>query len=207
MENENSSSDTLKAFAKKSGRYIEFIKSPYEKSYVHWSSRVWHQRKLYIPNNPKGTSFFVSFADARSVNLNSEDVLYSGVFIPILLPSAARITMRKKDILDKLNVFNKKKFLKSGFSHFDARVTIRGNDSLSAQKLLKSRKVQDAIFEAFNKEESLAAGINTVNADFVPQLKNHSLFGIYSLSGWILEEELIEFLFHRMEEIRERLQG
>lgn len=86
--------------------------------------------------------------------------------------------MRKKDILDKLNVFNKKKFLRSGFRHFDARVTIRGNDSLSAQKLLKSRKVQDAIFEAINREESLVAGINTVNADFVPQLKDQSVFGI-----------------------------
>jgi len=205
MENKNSSSDILNAFAKKSGRTIEYIKAPYEKSVVHWVSRVWHQRKLYIPNNPMGTSYFVSFADARSVNLNSEDVLYSGVFIPIPLPSAARITMRKKDILDKLNVFNKKKVLKSGFSHFDARVTIRGNDSLSAQKLLKSRKVQDAVLEAFSKEESLAAGINTVNADFVPQLKGQSVFGIYSLNGWILEEELIEFLFGRMEEIRERL--
>lgn len=207
MENERTSYNTLKAFSKKSGRDIEFIKAPHEKSSVHWVSRVWHQRKLYIPNNPKGTSFFVSFADARSVNLNSEDVLYSGVFIPIPLPSAARISMRKKDILDKLNVFNKKKFLRSGFRHFDARVTIRGNDSLNAQKLLKSRKVQDAILEAFNKEESLAAGMNTVNADFVPQLKDQSVFGIYSLSGWILEEELIEFLFERMEEIRERLKG
>jgi len=205
METEKSSSEILKEFAKRSGRDVEYTKRPYRKSAEHWVIRRWHQRALYIPNNPKGTTFFVSYADSGSLNLNSEQVLFSGVFIPVNLPIHAKIKMRKKDILDKLNIFSKKKFLKSGFSNINAQIAMQGNDLLTAQKLLKSRKVQDALLSAFNKDIGLTAGLNTVNADFVPHLKDHSVFGIYSLNGWILENELIEFLFRKMETIRERL--
>ena len=206
MEQEKSSSEILKAFANKSGRSIHYIKSPYEESYEHWVKRVWYQRKIYIPNNSSSSSFYVSYADAKSVNLNSENVLYSGVFIPLNLPLTAKISIRKKDILDKINIFNRNKFLKSGFGHFDAKTTIRGNDTLSAQKLLKSRKVQDTILAAFHKEESLVAGVNIADTDFVPSLKKQSVLGIYSVSGWIFDAELIEFLFERMEKIRKIVQ-
>ena len=206
MEQENSSSKILKEFADKTQRSFHYVKSPYEETYEHWVKRVWHQRKIYIPNSSKGSSFFVSYADAKSVNLNSENALYSGVFIPVNLPSIAKISIRKKDILDKINVFSKNQFLKSGFGHFDKRATIRGNDTLSAQKLLKSRKIQDAILESFLKEESLVAGVNKADTDFVTPLKNQSVLGIYSISGWIFDPELIEFLFERLEKIKKLLQ-
>lgn len=206
MEQEKSSSEILKAFADKSRRTIKYIKSPHEEVYEHWVKRVWHQRKIYIPNNNSSSSFYVSYADSKSVNLNSENVLYSGVFISVNLPLTAKISIRKKDILDKINIFNRNKFLKSGFGHFDAKTAIRGNDTLSAQKLLKSRKVQDAILAAFHKEESLVAGVNIADTDFVPSLKKQSVLGIYSVSGWIFDAELIEFLFERMEKIRKIVQ-
>lgn len=202
MENNNSSSEILKEFARKSGRNIEYLKNPYDEEQNHWVRRVCHHRKIYIPNSTGDISYFVSFAAARSLNLNSEDVLFSGVFIPIQLPAAVNICIQKKDILDKLNIFNKNKFLKSGFEHFDARVAIKGNDPFTARKTLTSRKVREEILAAFELDESFIAGVNTVEADFVPALKNNSIFGIYSINGWILEEEKIENLFNALENIK-----
>jgi len=200
MEQEKSSIDILKEFAKRTGRNVEFSTKNHDYTIMH--PVRYHQRSLYIPNNPDQTSFFICYGDSGAPSNIGESVLYSGVFIPVDLPGDSIIKIRKKDILDKLNIFKKKKYLKSGFENFDAQTTIRGNDSLSAQKIAKSRKVQENILEAFNLDESLSIGLNTVNASFVPRLKDRSLFGIYTLNGWILEEKKIEKLFEVMENIR-----
>mgnify|MGYP000491684098 CR=1 FL=1 len=130
----------------------------------------YHQRSLYIPNNPDQTSYFICYGDSGGPSNIGENVLYSGIFIPVSFPGDSVIKIRKKDILDKQNIFKKKKYLKSGFENFDAKTTIRGNDSLSAQKIAKSRKVLENILKAFDLDDSLTAGLNPVNANFVPRL-------------------------------------
>jgi hypothetical protein len=203
MEQEKSSIDILKEFARRTGRDIEFTTRNHDYTIIH--AVRYHQRSLYIPNNPDQTSYFICYGDSGAPAQIGESVLYSGVFISVDLPKAASIKIRKKDILDKLNIFKKKKYLKTGFENFDAKTTIRGNDSLSAQKLTKSRKVQENILEAFELDESLTVGLNTVNAEFVPRLKDRSFLGIYSLSGWILDNKKIEKLFEITEDIRKSL--
>ena len=203
MEQEKSSIDILKEFAKRTGRDIEFSVKDHDYAVLH--PVRYHQRSLYITNNPGQTSYFICYGDSGAPANIGEKVLYSGVFIPVDLPRDSIIKIRRKDILDKLNIFKKKKYLRSGFENFDAQATIRGSDSLSAQKIAKSRKVQENILKAFILDESLTIGLNTVNANFVPHLKNQSFLGVYSLNGWILEDKKIEQLFSIMEEIRKYL--
>jgi hypothetical protein len=203
MEQEKSSIDILKEFAKRTGRDIDFTTKDHD--YTIMYAVRYHQRSLYIPNNQNHTSYFICYGDSGAPSNIGESVLYSGVFIPVDLPKHSSIKIRKKDILDKINIFKKKKYLRSGFENFDDKTTIRGNDTLSAQKIAKSRKVQDNILKTFELDVSLTAGLNTVKADFVPHLEGRSLFGIYSLNGWILEDKKIEELFSIMEEIRKNM--
>ncbi len=203
MEQDRPSIEILKEFAKSTERSIEFTENPHKSIIMHPVKL--HRRSLYIPNDANQKSFFVCFGDSGAAANIGEQVLYSGVFIPVPFPKNSNVKIRKKNILDNFNIFYRKKFLKSGFQSFDEKVTIRGSDSTTAKKLLNSRKVRDNILKTFEMDESLSIGLNTVNADFVPQFKNGSYLGVYTINGWILEQEKIEKLFKIMDTIRKIL--
>ena len=92
-----SSVDNLKEFARKTGREIEFEEKVYPPAPPN--NITYHRRTLYIPN---GNSYFVCYADSKEMGPQG---VFSGVFAPIELPDSFQVVFRKKDILDKINIF------------------------------------------------------------------------------------------------------
>jgi hypothetical protein len=48
----------------------------------------------------------------------------------------------------------------------------------------------------------LHAGINPMRVEFVPELKDRTIFGFYHPQRWLLEEKLLEDLFNACERVR-----
>jgi hypothetical protein len=187
-----SSIEKLKEFARKTGRQIEFKENSYPP--VPPNNITYHRRTLYIPN---GSSYFVCYADSKEMGPQG---LFSGVFIPIEMHASFRVVFRKKDILNKINIFQKKKYLKSGIPGLDSKVSIESQDQASVKRILQDRKMQNKIINGLNSADAMIAGVNHMNIDFVPEFKGRSHFGIYTQMTWIEDTKTIENLFRIIEE-------
>lgn len=179
--------DKLKEFARKSGREIEFK----EKSYppAPPNNVTYHRRMLYIQD---GNRFFVCFADSTGMGA---DALFSGVFIPYQLPRDFQMLARKKDIMDKLNPFGKKKTCKTGIPSIDSKIRIESGYPAEVKRMLQDRGMQNKIIDGLSLTDAMQAGVNHMNVDFVPELKGKSHFGIYTQMTWIEDTKIIENLF------------
>ncbi len=202
MYNDKSAIEILTEFAKNTGRKIEFLEQPYPKGFIR--PVAYHKRKLYIPGNKEETSYFICYQDSTEFG---EHAMYSGVFVPISVPESFRIKVRKKDVIDKLNVFSRKKSIKTENQDFDSQVVLTVSDPDKAKLILKNKNIQGIIIKAFKLNEEFKIAINEVDISFVPPFKNKSYFGIYSTQQWILERETIETLFWLIEKFRSLIQS
>jgi hypothetical protein len=160
---------------------------------------VYHERSLYIPNHTNAETFFVYYNNPKSVNGNDN---YSGVFFTLPVPKSTKVLIRKGFFFDKLNFFSKNKTYKTGTDSFDSQVVFEKSEFVDGDKIFDKQKVQALIEKAFQLNIGMRIGINCVNADFVPELKDHSHFGILVTQDWFVESEKIEMLFKFAEEIR-----
>jgi hypothetical protein len=201
MSNEKSTIEILTDFATNSNREIKFN----EITHPHCSTNpvIYHKRTLYIPNDSQKTSFYVCYNDTKSLSKNN---LYCGVFIPISLPTTCKMTIRKKDFLDRINPLTKRKSLKIGEYRFDSKVVISCNDQSCIETLLKNSKIQKLILESLNITDAISVTINDVNPKFVPELKEKSHLAIITKMTWISQSEQINKLFNLIENVRETLQ-
>ncbi|BAX80648.1 hypothetical protein [Labilibaculum antarcticum] len=197
MEEEKSSIQLLKDFAKKSGRTIEFAEQAYDSCAMQ--PIVYHERSLYIPNHSNANTYFVCYNNPKSVNGNDN---YSGVFFTIPVPKSTKVLVRKRFFFDKLNFFSKSKAYKTGTDSFDSQVVFEESDFVGGDKIFTNSKVQELIKKAFQFDKGLRIAINSISVDFVPELKGHSHFGIFVTQNWFVEPEKIEMLFQFVEKIR-----
>jgi hypothetical protein len=200
MEDEKSSIQLLKDFAKKSGRSIEFIEQAYDSCAMQ--PIVYHERSLHIPNHTNGKTFFVCYNNPKS--LNGKDN-YSGVFFSLPVPKSTKVLIRKRFFFDKLNFFSGNKAYKTGTDSFDSQVVFKKSEFVGGDKIFTHNKVQALIKETFQFDIALRIAINSVNVDFVPELKGHSHLGIFVTQDWFVEPGKIEALFKLGEEIRNQI--
>ena len=194
MENDKSATTILKEFAKRTDRNFEFTEKPYPSVAMH--KVTYHRRMLFIPNNINENSYFVCFGDSKELGPKA---LFSGVFMHVDLPVSTIMTVRKKDVLDKLNPFSKKKYCKTGIPGFDSQVRITADDPAAVKRVFQDRKMQKLVKDAIKLDAGIIVGINDVNIDFVPILKEKSHLGVYIQQEWILDCKMIEKLFDLME--------
>ena len=189
--------DILEEFAENTGRKIEFTEKQYP--YSVFAKSFPYKRTFYIANNDKEVCYYAGFSDGTRIG---EHATYCGVFIPLELPNASKLKIRQKDILDKLNPFLKSNNFTTGNRRFDKQMIIEGNDDAEIYRLLRSRQVQSLIFGAFELKELVYVGINQLDVDFVPSLKNKSHFSVFVTGKSILEDSIIEKMFQMIEEFK-----
>ncbi len=194
MNEEKSSIEILKEFARRTHRRVEYS----EKSYPDVYPVTFHRRTLYVPDNEFESSYYVCFHDSKEMG---EYNLFSGVFTSIDVPLSTEAKVRKKDILDKLNPKIKKHSYKTG-SNFDSKAVIMGNDADRIKRIFSKSSIQKIALKVFEPEEVFFIGINVLDVDFVPGLKGKSHFGIFTTRKWILDKEMIEKLFLLIESFK-----
>lgn len=116
MNEDLSSIDILKNFAKQTKRKCIYEEKQYPSNtippYNHFL------RKVYIPNKQDGLIYYVAFQDSKSVG---ENAVFSDVFVEIPIQKSIKISIQKRDILDKINPFRKNDCLKTGANSFDSK--------------------------------------------------------------------------------------
>lgn len=197
MEEEKSSIQKLKDFARNSGRRIEFLEQAYPSNALQ--PITYHRRSLYIPNHDNTNTYFVCYYDAKK--MYGKDT-YSGFFFSLSVSKPTKVLIRKKHFFDRLNLFSGNNTYKSGVASFDSQVMYEEAELFGSCKIFTNRKVQTLIEKAFQLDPRLRITINGVDVDFVPELKNHSHFGIFTTQDWFVEPEKIESLFKLVGEIQ-----
>jgi len=196
MQPEKPSEEELRDFAKQTNRSFKYNEYPLKTGPL--INVTYYHRYLYIPNNNSETSFYVSQSNPNIVGHYGN---FSGVFIPVDIPTAVECSIRKKDILDKINPFFKQP-IKTGINYFDSRTVINGKGSIEIKKFFKGSNIQKSILKAFELNESLKILVNQLDIDFVHKLKGTSHLGIVQPREWILDPTTIEKMFTLAEEIK-----
>lgn len=197
MEKEKTTIQKLNDFAQKTHRTIELTEQAYPSNALH--PVTYHRRLVYIPESGLGNTYFACFGDSRRLD---KQAIYSGVFFSVPLPKSLKICIRRKDILDKMSLFSKKKGYKTGNVDFDSQVVFEEFDGIGTSKIFKSSKVQKLILKAFAFDLRLRIGVNMMNMDYVPGLKGESHFGIYTMQDWFIDSSKIEILYDLAEQLK-----
>lgn len=197
MEEEKSSIQKLKDFAKKSDREIEFSEGAYSSNAMQ--PIVYHKRLVYIKNKPNSKTYFACFSDPKKV---AGKEYCSGVFFSLPVSQSTKICLRKKFVTDKLSFFSKKGTNKTGNHSFDSKVVFEEFQLIGTDRIFTNTRVQEIIKNALDFDLRLRVGINDFDLSFVPELKGNSHFGIYTTQDWFVEAEKIEMLFKFVEKIR-----
>ncbi|MDQ2180391.1 hypothetical protein [Marinifilum sp. D714] len=197
MQKEKSAIEKLKDFALKTHRKIDFSKKVYPSNALH--PLTYQRRFVSIPGNDFKRVFFACFRDSRRLDNFS---IYSGVFFPIDVSGDTKICVRKKHILDKMSLFGKKKYYKTGTNTFDSQVVFDEFTAIGTNKIFTNNKIQNLILKVFDFDGRLRVGINMLNLDFITELKGRSFIGIYTTQGWYTNSSEIEILYDLADQLQ-----
>ena len=190
--------EILREFAKSTNRSIVYKEIPYPLTGIRTFQK--YKRMIYVPNNPENTSYFIWFSDPYAkIGLPT---IFSGAFIPLSSRIKARINIRNKNILDKLNILSKAKSNKIGNDRFDSKVVISGNVDSSVKRLLSQSRIQDQLLKALEIEQFMNISLNEYKIDFIPEFKGSSYLSIINPQSWDIERNDIEKIFRQIEKIR-----
>lgn len=196
---EKSNIELLRAFAKSTNRSIVDEEVPYPLTGIQTFQK--YKRMVYVPNNPENTSCFIWFSDPYAkIGLPT---IFCGAFIPLSSRIKARINIRNRNILDKVNRFSKTNSNKIGNDSFDSKVVISGNVDADVKRLLSHTRIQDQLLKALEIETFMNISLNEYNIDFVPALKGKPYLSIINPQSWNLEKNDIENIFSQIEKIRD----
>jgi hypothetical protein len=190
MSEEKSAIDLFNDYARKTGRELIYKEQPYPSTAMQ--RITYHRRTLYLNDRTADNICFACFADSREFG---KYALFSGIFMPVDLPLTCHISIRNKDILDKLNPFNKKKLLKTGIPAYDAKTVITGNDPLAVKKIYQERRIQQLTDLALPLDPGIVIAINEAGIDFIPSFKDKPHLGIFTTTEWITDNSLIDKLY------------
>ncbi|RKD96004.1 hypothetical protein [Marinifilum flexuosum] len=199
MEKEKSVIEKLKDFALKTHRKIDFSEKAYPSNALHPVS--FHRRFVSIPDNDYKRVFFACFEDSRKLDNYS---VYSGVFFPIDVSNETKICVRKKHMFDKMSLFGKKQYYKTGVDSFDSQVVFDEFTAIGTNKIFTNDKIQNLILKVFDFDARLRVGINMLNLDFMPELKGRSYIGIYTSQNWFTNSSEIEILYDLAEQLQKQ---
>lgn len=195
---EKTDSELLREFARSTNRSIVEKETPYPKSGVGIPQKF--RRIVVIPNNEEKTSFFIWFSDPYArIGIST---VFCGAFIQIPSKVKAKINIRKKTILDKIDVFSRSKANKIGNDFFDLKVVMKGIPGPAEKRFLSHSRMQDQVLNALEIEGILNISLNEFKIDFIPELENASYLSMVNPQSWIIERNFIEQTFRQIEKIR-----
>ncbi len=192
--------EILTEFAKGTNRFIEANEVPYPSSFIR-KNLLRFKRTVYIPNDPERNSFYICYNDPYH-NIE-QSAIFSGAFIPLALKTKTKVSIRKRDVVDKVNIFSRNKPMGVGSYKFDSKVVINGDLDLELRGFLSKTKLQNKILEVLGMNKGfIKISINEFNLDFVPEFKNSSYLSIINNQEWEVDKDRIEQFFNQIEMIR-----
>ncbi|MFP4664631.1 MAG: hypothetical protein ACLFM1_09410 [Bacteroidales bacterium] len=196
---ERKSIEKLENFATLSGREIESEVIEHPKSGINTFQkyRAW----AFVPASEERNVFFVCFSDPYA--RVGQSTVYCGAFVALPDEIKGKLTIRKKDFLDRLSISSKAKANKLGNRIFDSRAVITGEMGEAERNLLSAPMLQSHILDSLTDFSGFHIFINKFHPDFVPELKGKACLGIVNPLGWQMEENFIETLFYHSEKIGE----
>jgi len=196
---DKSNIDILEEFARSTNREIIHKEIPFPLTGIRTFRKF--KKYVYVPYDKlERDNFFIWYSNpyARVGNYT----VFSGAFIPISSRVKSKISIRSKNILDKVNVFSQSRHNKIGSESFDSKVVISGDIDSAAKKLLSQSRIQSQLLKALGIATFTTISINEFDIDFVPELKGKSYLSIINPQSWELEKTGIDKIFRQMEKIR-----
>jgi hypothetical protein len=195
---EKTNFEILNKYARSINKELSFKEMPHPKTGVGTIQK--YKREAYISLNHSNTSFLVWFSDAYGNWGHSK--VFCGVFSILPFETKSSLTIRPKNIIDKLNILSGSKFLKTGNNGFDSKVIIEGEMDSETKRLLSRTKMHKQIFKAFDLDSIYLFSVNHFSLDFVPELKSKSCIGIVNPQSWYVEKKQLDSLVRQMEVIQ-----
>jgi hypothetical protein len=193
MSNEISFKDKIEQFAKQTNRECNYKETPFtERTQKGILPR---KTNVTIKSNKVENGYYFAHYNTKTIG---ENRIYSGFFFPIDVSREVKITLRKKDIFDKLRFSGKKEMIFIGQKDFDNKLYCEGNDERVFSNVFGTKEVQNLALETLKLKSPLKIGLNNFEIDEIDAFKEKSIFGIYS-NDWIEDIDLLENLFLKME--------
>lgn len=191
--------DFLKDFAKRTHRKIRFTEEELPNHKIVHKSITQYKREVSIQDNENPNIFFILYAD--NFQSRGDYCYHSGVHIVIDGYENERFTIRKMDILDKLNSKLRNQRIRTGSGQFDRNYVIEGNSESFVNKHLSNYSLHDSINKGLSLKEYCLFGLNEMDLSFEPAFDGKSGFGIYNNRKWVLDETIVETWFELMRKI------
>jgi hypothetical protein len=198
---EKSNLEILSKFAKSTNRDFEYKEVEFPTSGIRKIPKF--KRWAYISNNHLRETFFVWFGNPYE-NIGIPTV-FCGAFIPLPFQYDSKLNIRKKNILDKISLFDKNKNNILGNDSFDKKVIIKGDVDSKTKRLLANTKLQKCLLSALDLNTLINISIDENEIDFVPELKNNSYLAVINPQSWYLKKSEIEKMLKSAEEIRKTI--
>jgi hypothetical protein len=190
--------DRMIEFAEKTGRKMTHEQGKYPTTGLY--PVVDTKTELFIESKIDDSVIFVCYRDAKKIF--SDYGNYSGMFFPVNLPHDTVISVRNKDILDKLNPFLRESPITKKYPSIRSKFVIKENDTLVAENMFRNEDLLKLMSETFKYMQKLTISLNEVKPDFIPLFQNRSLFSIMTIGEWIKDPAEIEKLFELAERFR-----
>jgi hypothetical protein len=195
----SSNIDILKAFAEKSHRKMHFAEEELPNSKIVHKSIPQYKREVSIQDNNNPNIFFILYADI--FKSRGDYCYHSGVHIAIDGYEKEKFTIRKMDILDKLNSKLKNQRIRTGSGQFDRNFAIKGKSENFVNMQLSNYSLHDSINKGLSVKEYCLFGLNEMDLSYETAFDGKSGFGIYNNKKWVLDETIIETWFEVMRKI------
>ena len=199
MSDQNSFIEQLKLFATESGRKIKVKKDPYPTTSSDQEEE--YRITVVIPEIDDGDLFFIAYSDLKSGSLYS---VYSGVFSAGSEPCQSKLSVVKKDWLDRLSFRSGYKSIKTGSIPFDKKTKITSNNPQMVHRLFSGLDSQNAAMSALDLSDGFTISINELVTEQMESFKGFSQLSLYAYKDWILDGSTIEKMFIAVRNLKER---
>ncbi|MFO7723590.1 MAG: hypothetical protein R6V49_10255 [Bacteroidales bacterium] len=176
-------------FAEKTGRVLRFTEIPVETSISATQRMMLHKRTVTIPLDASSEVLFYAYHDPMGL---VGRFYFSGVFCRSIQPLTTHLSVRKKNIIDRINIFGSRKGVIKTGTQYDNEVyiTTREDDQPDIS-FLHRKEIQNVISKVHSIDERFFFGVNDVMLTNAEPLHSGSVFGFYIIKDWIFDEEMI----------------
>ncbi len=201
MEDNRSNIEVLKDFARRTNREIYYKEEEYPMSGYRKIPQF--RYFVFIPINENKTSFFVLFSDPYYTI--GQYTVFCGVFTELPFQIEGKVNIRKRNIIDKLNPFEKRVNADFVSNRFSKNTVLFYEYESDLRKLLNNVMVEERILDVVDKSDLMHVSINEYNVDFVPELKGKTCLSVVNPQSWVFEDAEIEEYFKLVERVREHI--
>lgn len=192
--------EELKEFAKEIGFSFTFKEKDYDQAIY---KGIQHRISYVLIKKDEASPFYLACRDSKS--LSEESRLFSGFFFAVNASQQTKITLQKKDVLDKLSIFGKKKKQQLGVQSFDSNFICTSNDAKEIARFFSLKETHQQMLDAAKIKTGIHFGINPVHIPSnIQDVLQKSYFAVYK-HDWIVDKNILIPLLEKTQEIQKQI--